>query len=109
MNTNNINKLREEAAAAAGTVAYMLEPFDIGSDNEAERSVHQTLREMVRCGARMAFADFIEQIQAEDQKFIKELEGWYLAHADLYGETGSRYSDGYSAAIDDILKIFKEM
>lgn len=101
MNTNNIDKLREEAAAAAGTVAYMLEPFDPASDNEDVRDVHRMLREMVRCGARIAFADFVEQIQAEDQKFIARLEELYS----IYAGTDPEYSE----AINDILQIFKEM
>jgi len=109
MNTNNIDKLREEAAAAAGEVAYMLEPFDPASDSEMIRNMHKALCEMVRCGARMAYADFVEQVQAEDQKFIKKLEGMHLRYTDEYCETGSKYYEGYADALDEVLKIFKEM
>jgi hypothetical protein len=104
MNKNNIDKLREEAAAAAGTVAYMLEPFDIASDNDDVRDVHQTLREMVRCGAKMAYADCVEQVQAADQKFIARLKKMYPPYIE-----GANFGAGYFAAIDDILQIFKEM
>ena len=106
MNTNNIDKLREEAAAAAGTVAYMLQPFDLCSDNAMIRSMHKTLVEMVRCCARMAYADFVEQVQAEDQKFIARLKGLCEEYAE---ETDNVYYEGCLDALGEALKIFREM
>jgi len=101
MNTNNIDKLRKEAAAAAGMASALMESFDPGYDGEIAQNLHAALHEMIRCGAKMTAAGIVEQIQAEDQKFIKKLEELHS----IYAGTDPEYSE----AINDILKIFKEM
>lgn len=109
MNTNNVNKLREQAASAAGTLSYLLEPFPADSENELILGVRNIVLMSVRMGAAMQQAHTLEHVQQEEQKFMERLEEEMLKASDEFCKHGNAYHEGYADAVDKALQIFREM